>query len=157
MWRRFAVACSILAITGVACVRLAEASPSYTATDLGVLYSSTSESAIPTGINNAGQISGTSIYDSSGDVHAFRWASGTMTNLGDASQNSSVPGNSWGNGIDTAGMVVGYTSIYGTPYYHLMVNTTTPVDLNYQVTGLSGGLYCWGTGISPSGADIANR
>lgn len=91
-------------------VNQSNATPLYTITDLGaldVLFTNTTISS-PSKINNAGQVTGTSLVTTSNAFtdHAFRWnpTTGTMQDLG------SLPGTndiSRGADINDAGQVVG--------------------------------------------------
>lgn len=75
------------------------AAPLYSVTDLGTLDSPLNES-YPTHINDVGQITGHSYFNSAD--HAFLWTNGTMTNLPGLGSRFTVA--AW---INNAGVVVG--------------------------------------------------
>jgi probable HAF family extracellular repeat protein len=81
--------------------------------DLGVLDTGEYEFGTATDINNRGQIAGTSSVtadrEENGQVHAFRWENGRMTDLGTLGGTFS-----WATGINERGQVVGYSDT-GTP------------------------------------------
>ncbi|HZL37004.1 MAG TPA: hypothetical protein VFC78_16915 [Tepidisphaeraceae bacterium] len=99
-------------------------SVAYTATDLGSLGGS---GTVPSAINDAGQVTGSST-SANGDGHAFLWADGTMRDLG------ALPGGaaSFGAAINSQGIVAGSSGaaadVYG--FDHAFVtNGATLTDL----------------------------
>ena len=73
--------------------------PSYQVTPLGFMAGSNSTQALD--VNNAGQVTGIA-YLTPGGYRAFRWTSGSFTNLGTLGSNFSA-----GHGISDSGVVVG--------------------------------------------------
>jgi probable HAF family extracellular repeat protein len=88
-------------------------------------------------INGSGQIAGHGIA-SNGDAHAFRWtATGGVQDLG------ALWGESWANGINNAGVVVGYSG----PEHAVTWSASGEIhDL-----GTLGGTYSYGLGINNNG------
>jgi probable HAF family extracellular repeat protein len=82
----------------------------YSVTDLGTLGGAMSTSC---GINDRGQITGRSAL-ANGQVHAFLWQAGAMTDLG------TLPGLLFSSGrtINNRGQVVGDSSLTGGPPFH---------------------------------------
>jgi probable HAF family extracellular repeat protein len=73
--------------------------------DLGTLPGAQIDQSEATSINDSGQVAGRS-WTSSGKQHAFSWTQGEgMTDLG------ALLGNSFANGINEAGEVVGYAEV----------------------------------------------
>jgi probable HAF family extracellular repeat protein len=89
--------------------------------------------AQPTAISEAGQVAGWSKIQPYPDNHAFFWENGTMTDLGTLGGSQT-----WGEGVNSAGHVVGYQS---TPGCAFLWDGTTMQDLNsssnpdWQLTG----------------------
>jgi len=96
MMKRF-----VLGLTAVALLLSggARARAEYIVTDLGTLGGHASSAV---GINDAGQVVGTA-FTSNGAYHAYLYSNGVMIDV-------NPPGNnSFGNGINASGQVVGYT------------------------------------------------
>ena len=69
-----------------------------------------------TGINNAGQVAGTSLLADRSTQHAIRYSAGVMQDLGTLGGSNSV-----GNGINASGMVAGHSDVRGDSAYHAFV------------------------------------
>jgi probable HAF family extracellular repeat protein len=109
----------------------------YSVINLGTLPGGSSSEA--TGINNSGQVVGSS--DSSSGTRAFLYSGGTMSNLG------TLPGinNSYATGINNSGQVVG-NSFPGASHAFLYSGGTI-----IALGMLPGGFYSYATGINNSG------
>jgi probable HAF family extracellular repeat protein len=101
--RRIVVSLFLGALAGVATP--SQALPSYSITDLGAPPGA---SSVVTGINNHGQVVGTSNFAS--DSHASIFGAGTITDLGTPTGSGPIA-SSYGNGINDAGQVVGYSTV----------------------------------------------
>ena len=113
----------------------------YTITDLGTLggYSSSAS-----GINNAGQIVGTS-NTSTGESHAFLYSDGQMQDLGTLGGPSS-----YGNSINNAGQVVGRSQIStNSSYYPFLYSNGQMTNLGTLGPPYTAGSYA--TGINDAG------
>src|SRR5665213_1827080 len=117
-------------------------SVAYTATDLGSLGGS---GTVPSAINDAGQVTGSST-SANGDGHAFLWADGTMRDLG------ALPGGaaSFGAAINSQGIVAGSSGaaadVYGFDHAFLWADGTMR-DLG----ALPGGAASFGAAINSQG------
>ncbi len=121
----------------------AQAAPAvahWTVTDLGTLGGTFSAGS---GINNAGQVVGTSFTPGDDSEHAFLFSNGTMTDLG------TLPGGSYSHGIsvNAAGQVTGYAGTAGgTANRAFLYSNGTMTDL-----GALGGSLSAGYGINAAG------
>lgn len=97
---RFLLAACVFSLAALSYPALA--GPLYQVIDLGSLTSGRSGNCYPLAINNSGQIVGYS-YVSADDRHAFLWENGTISDLGTLRNGS----DSWANGINSAGEIVG--------------------------------------------------
>src|SRR5438132_5456755 len=91
----------IAALIGMAIATPPVAADSYTITDLGSVN-------LVSGINDSGEVVGWSEVAPSGDLHAFIWRNGTMTDLG-------IAGTSGAYGINASGQVVGFLGALDNP------------------------------------------
>ncbi len=102
MLRLFLVLAGTITLLAVVAAVAHSARPAWVATDLGALGG---RSSVATGINERGEIIGTS-RTATGTTHGFVWAKGRMTDLG------TLPG--WADsapvGINDHGQVVGWSS-----------------------------------------------
>jgi len=116
--------------------------PTYTIIDLGTLGGDGSESQAAA-LNDAGVVVGWS-GTATGDIHAFRYENGMMTDLGVLSGGA----NSYATGINHTGQIVGksYTTSSGLLHAFLYQNEVM-TDLGV----LPGGDYSYATGINNSG------
>ncbi|WP_027342709.1 HAF repeat-containing protein [Hamadaea tsunoensis] len=148
---RWALISSALLAGGLLAAPAAAAAPArYTIVDLGVLSTSTYAISVANAINNAGVVVGYTTV-ASGAEHAFKWANGTMTDLG------TLPGagNSRANAINDAGQVAGTgdraTTSYGYPIRWSA--SGVPQDLGGPIENRLG----VGNGIDPAGRVVGGR
>ncbi len=108
-------ACLLIAEMGPA-----QAGPAYSVTALGTLGGSDSYGW---GINNSGQISGTSTT-ANGEFRAFMYSNGSMTDLGTLGGS-----HSYGRGINDAGQVVGEASTHNGELRSFLYSNGSMTDL----------------------------
>jgi len=115
-------------------------SQTYTITDLGTLGGATSTAC---GINEGGQVVGRSAI-ATGQLHAFLWEAGTMTDLGTLPQDAFSNARS----INNRGQVIGDSTMAGGPPFHAALwqnGGVTPLGV------LPGGFASFAIGINNRG------
>ena len=114
----------------------------YSVTDLGTLGGTLSGA---NGINDAGQIVGSSMTTGDAAYHPFLYSGSTMTDLGTLGGTYSET-----HGINSSGQVVGWsytgTGIFGTDVHAFLYSGSTMTDL-----GTLGGSSSYAFGINSSG------
>ncbi|MBV9008966.1 MAG: HAF repeat-containing protein [Verrucomicrobia bacterium] len=126
----------------------AQASPEYTAIDLGTLGGVTSQGAASFGfgINNAGQIAGTSVLSDNTTNRAFLYSGGSLQDLGTLGGSTSS-----GFGINNTGDVVGQADTASGDRHAFFFSGGTMHDL-----GTLGGSNSSAVGINDSGEIVGS-
>jgi probable HAF family extracellular repeat protein len=118
--------------------------------DLGTLGDA-SASAVATGINDEGQVTGWSYLNDDFGTRAFIWNEGQMSSLGTLSASANY---SFGNAINNSGDVVGYGTTSGNlnaPYHAFIYRNGKMHDLNGLILAHSGWVLTFANGINDSG------
>ena len=123
-------------------IKSKESTTGYEIIELGTLNTnSISGFSYGFAINNNTQATGQAYYGSG--YHAFRWESGSMTDLG--ALNSSNYDESYGRAINNKGEVTGYSYYGNNYYYHAFIWDET--NGMTEIGGLPNSNYSYGTDI----------